>query len=77
MDKLLQAKHVTDSAFLGVIDRIRADKRRWTHVWDVVEALSMPEKIVRAKAKSLIKRGVITGCACGCRGDFERKELTS
>lgn len=31
----------------------------------------IPEKIVLAKARKLIRRGVIDGCACGCRGDFE------
>ena len=32
----------------------------------------MPCKVVLAKAKSLIRRGLIDGCACGCRGDWER-----
>lgn len=27
--------------------------------------------LVRAKMRSLIKRGLVKGCACGCRGDFE------
>ncbi|MBL7487125.1 hypothetical protein [Frankia sp. AgW1.1] len=31
----------------------------------------IPEKIVLAKAKRLIRRGLLEGCACGCRGDFE------
>lgn len=31
----------------------------------------MPEKVIRAKARKLIRRGVLDGCACGCRGDFE------
>ena len=35
------------------------------------ELAVFPEKVVRAKAKRLIKRGLIDGCACGCRGDFE------
>lgn len=34
------------------------------------EGLAHP-KILRAKFKSLIKRGLCGGCACGCRGDFE------
>lgn len=32
----------------------------------------IPQKVIRAKAKRLIGRGLINGCACGCRGDFER-----
>lgn len=31
----------------------------------------IPYKLVTAKAKSLIRRGLIDGCGCGCRGDFE------
>ncbi len=30
-----------------------------------------PERLVRAKMKQLIKNGYITGCTCGCRGDYE------
>ena len=32
---------------------------------------TFPVKLVLAKLRSLIRRGLITGCACGCRGDFE------
>lgn len=29
-----------------------------------------PHKVMVAKLKSLLKRGLIDGCACGCRGDW-------
>lgn len=32
----------------------------------------IPEKVVLAKAKRLVQRGLISGCGCGCRGDFTR-----
>lgn len=40
-----------------------------------------PEKLVLAKMRQMIRRGVVDGCPCGCRGDFEitakgRKELS-
>jgi hypothetical protein len=35
-------------------------------------SVRIPEKVVLAKAKRLVQRGVINGCACGCRGDFSR-----
>ena len=38
----------------------------------MAEAMGYPENVVRAKARRLIRRGLITGCACGCRGDFLR-----
>lgn len=37
--------------------------------WDYDE---LPLKVVLAKAKALIRRHLVTGCACGCRGDFNR-----
>ncbi len=46
-------------------------RERWAFVWDLSGILGLPEKLIRAKAKSLIKRGLMTGCPCGCRGDFE------
>lgn len=36
----------------------------------------VPQKVVLAKARKLIKRGLVSGCACGCRGDFERAEAS-
>ena len=30
-----------------------------------------PKKLQMAKMGQLIKRGLISGCACGCRGDYE------
>lgn len=32
---------------------------------------TVPYKVVLAKARKLIRRGLLTGCACGCRGEFE------
>ncbi len=30
-----------------------------------------PIEVIRSKAGALIRRGLLTGCDCGCRGDFE------
>ena len=30
-----------------------------------------PVKLQLAKMKQLVKRGLVDGCTCGCRGDFE------
>ena len=30
-----------------------------------------PEKVGRAKMDALIRRELVSGCTCGCRGDFE------
>jgi len=75
MNKTLQAKHVSDEKFLDAMDASTEWRApAWAQVGDIATALGVPEKIVRAKAKGLIKRGVITGCFCGCRGDFGRVE---
>lgn len=58
----------------------------WVSQWDVAGALrlagyracrgvnEMPSALVLAKATRLINRGLLTGCPCGCRGDFELTE---
>ena len=38
---------------------------------DIADRLpEYPPKVVIAKCRSLIKRGLMHGCTCGCRGDF-------
>lgn len=32
---------------------------------------NLPEKLVLGKMRMLMRRGLVTGCGCGCRGDFE------
>lgn len=31
----------------------------------------LPGPLVIAKMQSLIKRGLVDGCSCGCRGDYK------
>ncbi|MBV8060794.1 MAG: hypothetical protein JO253_04630 [Alphaproteobacteria bacterium] len=33
-----------------------------------------PSKLVQAKMRGLIERGLVDGCTCGCRGDYELTE---
>ncbi|MCK5021473.1 MAG: hypothetical protein KAS32_30960 [Candidatus Peribacteraceae bacterium] len=48
------------------------------HTWfpgkdnDVHQAMpdGVQDKLLLAKMRKLIKRGLVDGCACGCRGDF-------
>ena len=32
---------------------------------------NLPDKLVMAKMSKLMRRGLVDGCDCGCRGDFE------
>ena len=44
---------------------------RWCLTFDLEERLpDVPPKVILAKCRSLIKRGKMHGCPCGCRGDF-------
>lgn len=36
-----------------------------------------PEKLGLAKMKSMVRKGLVDGCACGCRGDFTVAETRS
>ena len=70
-----QAKDVSDAAILGALAAVRGRNGApdWSALSDVQEHMAdVPAKVVRAKLASMIRRKVITGCACGCRGDFER-----
>lgn len=48
------------------------------HAEDVGEApreySGVPSKVILTKARKLIKRGLVDGCACGCRGDLIRAD---
>lgn len=43
----------------------------WALRWNLVCLMPMfPEEVIHAKARQLLKRGLLDGCGCGCRGDF-------
>lgn len=45
---------------------------RWALVWDIQPHYpGLPWRVVLAKLRRLIRAGLLTGCTCGCRGDFE------
>jgi hypothetical protein len=56
-------------------DQILEPAPAWCLIWDLEERLPQyPRKVIMAKCRSLIRRGLLTGCTCGCRGDFELPE---
>ncbi len=44
----------------------------WCMSWELANEFPdwIPWKVLMAKADKLIKRGLMDGCTCGCRGDF-------
>lgn len=72
----MQAKDVADEDFLAAIERHSTDGKwgpstRWVMRHELVEDFpDVPEKVLLAKARTLIRQGRMYGCACGCRGDY-------
>lgn len=66
-----QAKDISNITFVITVGLLQLETGRWVNRFALAEALGFPEKVVLAKARKLIRRGVLTGCVCGCRGDFE------
>lgn len=43
----------------------------WANCGDLALKLNIPDKVLRAKVAKLLKQGrLVSGCACGCRGDL-------
>ena len=73
----MQAKDIPDRPVLEFLAGLNG---RWGSMFspEIAETSvfrAMPEetpfKVARAKMGSLIRRGLVDGCDCGCRGDFE------
>lgn len=69
----MQAKHVPDRP---VLEFLASNQGHWCFLGGTPDLLTaMPEgtprKVALAKMRSLINRGLVSGCPCGCRGDFE------
>nr|WSW58474.1 hypothetical protein OG513_07700 [Streptomyces sp. NBC_00998] len=71
-----QCKDIPDEEFYAAIRRAPGSPYAgWRMAWDVHTELEsalgpIPYNLFMAKARRLVARGKITGCACGCRGDF-------
>lgn len=74
----MQCKDIPDAPVLQFLADLNG---RWaTWYWSddlkpdnsVVAAMpdGTPEKLALAKMRVLMKRGLVDGCNCGCRGDF-------
>jgi hypothetical protein len=73
-----QCKDVPDKPILDFLYQRRKDGKVWCCWYDgfensIGQAMppNTPEKIRIQKMAKLIKRGLASGCGCGCRGDYE------
>jgi hypothetical protein len=79
MKKDLQCKHIPERPILEFLSSMNGRWSNWFAKEDgspyensVLHAMppGLPGKLVLAKMDSLIRRGLVDGCSCGCRGDF-------
>lgn len=74
----MQAKDITDAMMFDALAAVRGRHGvpLWSSWFDVrdEQLLNFPPKVKLAKLRSMIRRGVLNGCACGCRGDLELPE---
>lgn len=67
------ARDINDRDFLLAVQECRGmhGVPQWATLWEVSRTLDVPDKITLAKFRRVKKRGLVNGCDCGCRGDFE------
>lgn len=68
----MRGSDITDRQFLTAMHEVLARHSYTTLTrWDLRPYfLDVPDKVILSKARKLIKRGLIVGCACGCSGDL-------
>lgn len=68
----VQCKDIADGPLLRFIAGKQREKGAWVNTWDFEPPYSdLPDNLFRAKMGQLMKRRLVTGCNCGCRGDYE------
>lgn len=71
----MQCKEIPDLPILRFLDTTSG----WCNWFDAKYEKSVrramppgvPGKLVLAKMRVLVRNGLVSGCPCGCRGDFE------
>lgn len=85
MNRKIQAKHISEIPILEFLEGLNGTWATWFPVKNedgsfsknsVMNAVpsGTPEKVILSKMRSLIRRGLVDGCGCGCRGDFVLSE---
>lgn len=73
-NRRMQCKDIPDELFLDAV-RSPGEPGAWRMRWDVQAALEreigpVPERLFLAKARKLMAARKLSGCPCGCRGDY-------
>lgn len=75
----MQAKNIDENKILTFMQNIPYPYTGFTwfnidspnSLYNIPELKNVPEKVLLAKMKALIKKGLVEGCACGCSGNFK------
>lgn len=71
---MMQTKDIPDAPVLVFLLKQNGEWTNWfgdKFENSVTHAMpGVPPKLVLSKMRSMIKRGLVDGCGCGCRGDF-------
>ena len=69
---MIAAKDIADEEITAAIIAACIERDSFTATrWDLEALLPYPPKVILAKCRSLLRRGLIGGCPCGCRGSWE------
>lgn len=68
----MKAADLDDVQVLRVVERSCIERGFWSNTTVVAGAFpDAPFKVIAAKLSKLLRRKLVTGCDCGCRGDWE------
>ncbi len=74
----MQCKDIPDRPVLEFVGKVAPHGATWFGFEplppsSVLHAMppGTPDKLALAKMRMLMRRGLVIGCGCGCRGDFE------
>ena len=71
---MMQCKDIPDRPILQFLASLNGEWANWCSGSDRDVGLALPAdtpgKLKLAKMRQMIRRGVVDGCPCGCRGDF-------
>lgn len=66
-----EASEISDRDFLSAVQACIPEGRIWAHGGDVADHLGVEWYVARKKFRRVYNRGLVTGCGCPCRGDWE------
>ena len=74
----MKCKDIPDRPILEFLAQRQGIQNTWFLGYEGDVRIAMPkdtpDKLILGKMRILIRSGLVDGCACGCRGDFEITE---